>query len=312
LSAPRPRHVLIALLVAALSLATVCALAIDNWTLKSGQPLLSDGLVGVGLAYMGIAGFYVALGRQPVLLRILVSTALSVAGGYAAACGEDLNPRLWAGVAMFCSFFVAVPGIYAWARSLRIVHPDHPAPVFWEPRRQFSLWGLLSTVTVLAIVLGVAVRLQFPMAALEMVLVLCGTTTLITYTTAATLLSRLTWVSPVALAGAALASVALLTFKEVETEEAAAALFAQTTVTVIFFGVLRIAGYRIRWPDYTGLETIGPNKTPSLPGEPSAASSTSGHDADQPEMSPLHAAAAGTILQEAAQSNHSSEQSNLG
>lgn len=302
----RQRHLLVLLLVAALALVTLVALVVRrslDW--HAGPVPLPLILVGTGLAYMGLAALYLALGRQNVLLRVLAATGLSVAGGLIAATGEGLREpeqfQIWAGFGLFNAFCVSVPAIYAWARGLRVTHDEHPPLVFWQPKRQFSLWGMLSAMTVLAVVLGVAVRLQFPIDRMATVMALCTVTALITYVVAGTLLNRMTLgTCATASAIAVIISLFPLALVGINSEMGLVGTASQAGVTFLVCYVLRTAGYYLRWPDYEGEETVGPTKRLELY-SPDDGDDSKGRDPadDAPAAKPP-------------QSNHSSEQSNLG
>jgi hypothetical protein len=221
-------------------------------------------IIGIGLGYAGLAGVYLALGRQRVVFRILISTGIALAGGAIGAAGEGHDYQNWCGVMLFGAFAIAVPLIYLWARGLRITHPDHPPIVYWKPRAQFSLWGMLSLTTCLAVLLAVAMRLQFPIFALYAVVVICSCAGGLAYVSTGTLLSNVSpaWPLLAIPAGTVVSAFALSSIGGGGTPlaPAFAAAIAAAVVNTATMLILRIAGYRLQWPDYAAIETVGPTK----------------------------------------------------
>jgi len=289
----------------ALALVTVVALLArphDGTTFPANISLV---VIGLGMGWTGLASCYLAFGRQWVLLRIPLCTLIAVSGGAISALGErpdNADYGNWCGVLLFATFVVAVPLIYLWARGLRLTHPEHPPIEYWKPRSQFTLSKLFALITCAAVLLAVAVRLKFPIEAIYIVLMLCGTIAAVTYVGAATILSRipLVWAClaipiPVLITGVWLAESGLGTFSQM--------VIAPTSIAVIIVPwmlMLRIAGYYLHWPDYSAIETVGPSKR--LVDE-------HGQPVELAQPLRLHQPPDGT---ERRQSNHSSEQSNLG
>ncbi len=301
----RPRHLLVVLAALAIALVTGVALV---WRQVSGVTFPapeSVSVIGVGMGWVGLASFYLALGRQRLMVRLAISTAAALAGGAICAAGEGMHPPdygNWCGVMLFGMFVVAVPLIYLWARGLRLTHPEHPPLVFWKPRGQYSLWGLLTTLTVTGVFLAIVVRLRFPLGSLYVVMVLCGSIGAITFAAAGSLLSPIRPFWPlvaiplaVILTGFWISSIDPGVVRNDMLVSAAAAL-----VVTVWMLVLRLAGYYLRWPDYTALETVGPSKR------------LMDEQGRLVESAELEDAAKQTESPGAPQSNHSSEQSNFG
>ena len=301
----RPRHLLVVLAALAIALVTGVALV---WRRVSGIAFpLPESLtiIGIGLGWVGLASFYLALGRQQLIQRLTLSTAAALAGGVICAEGEGFplpHYGVWCGVTLFGMFVVAVPLIYLWARGLRLTHPEHPPLVFWKPRGQFSLWGLLTALTVAGVFLGIVAKLQFPVGKLYVVMVLSGSVGAITYAAAGTLLSPIPLFGPlvvipltIILTGAWMTTIDPITVRQDMLVSAGAAL-----VVTAWMLVLRLAGYHLRWPDYTAPETVGPSKR------------LMDEQGRLVESAELEDAAKQTESPGAPQSNHSSEQSNFG
>lgn len=310
MSVIRPRHLLIILMAAALALISVVA--------ALRQPsderihLYADGLgfvtIGLGMGWAGLASCYLVFGRQPLWLRVPACTLVAVAGGAVsapgAASGRLASPdyRGWCGVLLFAAFVSAVPLMYMWARGLRLTHAEHPPIEYWKPRGQFSLGKLFALITCSAVLLAVGVRLRFPVNEIDIVLTLCGMTAIVTYAAGVTLLSRipLYWAclaipSAVIAAGAALARVI-----SIDLAHYVLTPLGVTAIVLPWMALLRGAGYYLYWPDYSALETVGPNKR--LVDE-------EGNPVELAQPLRLHQPPEDA---DEAQSNHSSEQSNLG
>jgi hypothetical protein len=301
----RPRHLLIVLAALAIALTTSVALVLRRLSDATFPASESLAVIGVGMGWVGLGSFYLALGRQRLVLRLAISTTVALAGGAICAAGEGMESpdfATWCGVMLFGMFVVAVPLVYLWARGLRLTHPEHPPLVFWKPRGQFSLWGLLSTLTCTGIFLAIAVKLRFPIQSLFAVMVLCGSIGAITYVVAGTLLSPVRALWPlvaipltIILTGAAISSIDPNTVRNDFIVSAATA-----AIVVTWMLVLRLAGYYLHWPDYTAIETVGPSKRlvdeQGRPVDPAVLAESAERGENPGQL----------------QSNHSSEQSNFG
>lgn len=305
----RSRHLLVALAIAAIVLVTLVALLARSLEEARGPTFLAMAVIGIGMGWGGLGGCYLALGRQWLVARLALSTAIALAAGGICGLAADAGMlRRWCGVMLFAVFVVAVPLIYLWARGLRLMHPEHPPVEYWRPRSQFSLWGMLTAITCVSILLAIATRLEFPLDALYAVLVICGCVGGIPYVAGATLLSRLPAVWPALTIPAAMmaATLALHTLGPISVFHEITAALAETVVVTIWMLVLRIAGYRLHWPDYSALETVGPSKRlVDEHGQPVDAQ-------DAASSSPPQTEPAALADDQSAQSNHSSAQSNFG
>ena len=263
----RPRHLLLALAAAASGLATAVALVAASQSPPVLPRSLHLLLMGIGMAWVGLAAVYLPFGRQPLWLRLAICTTVALGGGAIGAIADgqlsgEHAYATWCGVMLFGAFVIATPLIYLWARGLRLTHAEHPPIEYWKPRRQFSLWTLLLTTTCTAVLLAIAVRLEFPINELYTVLVIVGSTAIVAYVTTGTILSRISLLWGVV----AIPAMIVLLARWLGTIERdlyiSMLIVASTTAIVmtVWMLILRIAGYYLLWPDYAAEETVGPSK----------------------------------------------------
>lgn len=211
--------------------------------------------IGLAFADGGLAAAYLLFGRRPLLLRAALALLLVGMAGVMGQIGDrnlTANPEdylLWIGAMLLISGLVALPLAGLRWRVWYITHPsDPPQPA--TSVKQFSLWGLISLTTVVAMVMGLARLLDFPLDAIATVCLIAVFIVVQTFTGLVCLHPRIpVWVTM----GLVIASVLLGTFMFAAARiggNGPYSLFTATAVTAIYqtgvLSVIRLLGFRLR------------------------------------------------------------------
>jgi hypothetical protein len=256
-SFPRPRHVMVGLLIAAAIIVQTLAVELAKFTGATPFSPVASLVIGLSFGNVALAAIYLALGRQTVVIRCLAALVIALAAGFVGSVCEpdpESEVEVWRGVFLFNTFLIATPILYLWARGLRLIHSEHPPEAQVAGRPRFSLWTAMSGMTCLAIVLAVARNLEFPVQATVGILLVAVATGGVAMTAVATLLGKTS--IPVALGwigGAVLVATWILrTFARIGPDawSVFGTILVEGAFVAVVMLVLRMAGYRLRWPIY--------------------------------------------------------------
>lgn len=120
-------------------------------------------VVAMGLAFsqVTVAAVLALWWVRWLLARgVLVVLNVALAGYLAARCTND-DVSNWIGIMGFTAGLVAAPLAIFRLAGVRLVATAHPEPLP-AGARQFTIWGLLSLTTIVAVALGVARFMAFP------------------------------------------------------------------------------------------------------------------------------------------------------
>lgn len=244
-------RLLLSLLAAALLLQNIVwpiALRLDNDDWPAPAAICA---LGIAFAELSLAAVLLVWGTRYLLARGLLVLLMYLGAGVVAA--RAVNPpglKTWMATMLVVWAIVAAPLAIARLAGIVVVRADESdAP---RGSRQFTILGLLSLTTLVAIGLGIAQRLQFPWQELGGVVLFTlalGTTAWILAPLA---LSRVPLLGSVLAAGVICplmgVAMAYTGFPPEEPAELTFMCLVQGAVIVAACAVVRLAGYRLKGP----------------------------------------------------------------
>jgi hypothetical protein len=244
-------RLLLSLLLASLLLQNIVwpiALRLENEDWPAPAAICA---LGIAFAELSLAAVLLVWGTRYLLARGLLVLLMYLGAGYMAARAVD-PPGLntWMATMLVVWAIIAVPLAIARLAGVVVVRSgDTDAP---RGSRQFTILGLLSLTTLVAIGLGIAQRLQFPWSELGQVVLFTLALGLIPWILAPLALSRVPLLGSVLAAGvicpAMGAAMAYTGFAPEEPAELTFMCLVQGAVIVAACAVVRLAGYRLQGP----------------------------------------------------------------
>lgn len=249
------RRLVLRLLAAAILLQNLVWLVVlrtsgSDW--PSVPAVIAMGLV---FAQVGLAAVLVVWGSGPLLLRSLAAIPLIFFAAILAARSTNENLPVWSSVLLAIVAIVAAPLAVARLAGVRIVPDDEP--LYAAGSRQFTIFGLLTLTTLVAVILGVCRLLRFPWDEIGQVALFALALGGIPWICSPTALAadRWYWVVVPAPVVCPLAGW-LISLTGFPPEEHKLALIAMASVqgalTIGACAVVRVAGYRLVWPSMGG------------------------------------------------------------
>jgi hypothetical protein len=245
------RQLLVRLLAAAIFLQNLVWLLVLR-TSGTDWPA-TPAVIAMGLVFgqAGLAAVLVAWGSGPLLLRALVAAPLVFFSAILAARSTNENLSLWLSVLLADAAIVAAPLGVARLAGVRIARIEEPPDAAGS--RQFTIFGLLTLTTLVAVVMGVCRLLDFPWHEIGGFTLFALALGSIPWICASTALAADRWYW-VVLAGGITCPLAgwLISLTGFPPEQDKLALIAMSCVqgglTIAACAVVRVAGYRLAWP----------------------------------------------------------------
>lgn len=214
-------------------------------------------VIAMGLVFsqVGLAAVLVVWGSGPLLLRSLAAIPLLFFAAILAARSTNENLPAWISILLAILAIVSAPLAVARLAGVRIVPSDEPLDAAGS--RQFTIFGLLTLTTLVAMILGVCRLLRFPWQEIGQVSLFAVALGGIPWFCSPTALAadRWQWVVIPATVVCPLAGwlISLTGFPPEEHKLALVAMACvQGALTIGACAVVRVAGYRLVWPDWTG------------------------------------------------------------
>jgi hypothetical protein len=207
--------------------------------------------MGLVFAQVGLAAVLVMWGSGNLLLRSLVAVPLLVFAAILASRSTNENLPAWTSILLAITAIIGAPLAVARLAGVRIVNFSEPLDLAGS--RQFTIFGLLTLTTLVAVILGVCRLLQFPWEEIGQVALFAVALGGIPWICAPTSLAanRWHWVVIPAVVVCPLAGW-LISFTGLPPEQHKVALIAmaciQGALTISACAVVRVAGYRLVWP----------------------------------------------------------------
>jgi hypothetical protein len=245
------RRLLVRLLAAAILLQNLVWLVVlrttgNDW--PSSPAVIAMGLV---FAQVGMAGVLVTWGSGPLLLRALAAIPLVFFSAVLASRSTNNNLPVWLSVLMIDAAIVAAPLAVARLAGVRIARIDEPQDA--PASRQFTIFGLLTLTTLVAVLMGIGRLLDFPWGEIGQFTLFALALGGIPWVCAPTALAAYRWYW-IALAAAVVCPFAgwLISLTGFPPQNDKVALIAmcciQGALTIAACAVVRVAGYRLVWP----------------------------------------------------------------